>query len=217
MPSSRRPDADGEAPSLGALARASALALAAALVVLVIAVLPAEYGVDPTGLGATLGLTALSQPAAPEAVPPPEGTALAPTPDGPFALYPRGYQVDAREFELGPYEYVEFKYHLAKDATMLFSWQASAGVNHDFHGVPDGAPASDEQSYDKQPRRRADGAFTAPFSGIHGWFWENPGGDTVTVRLTTSGFYTSAHEFHYDGTKATRGVRSADAIPLAVN
>lgn len=217
VPPTERPGPDGPPPSIGTLMRASALALGVALLVLVVAVLPAEYGVDPTGLGRALGFAALSQPPAPEAVAPPEGSALAPTPGGPFALYPRGYQVDAREFELGPYEYLEFKYHLAKDATMLFSWEASADVNHDFHGVPDGAPSSAEQSYDRRARRRADGTFVAPFSGIHGWFWENLGGETVTVRLTTSGFYTSAHEFHYDGSKATRGVRSSDAIPLAIN
>ncbi len=32
-----------------------------AAVVLIIAVLPAEYNIDPTGLGKTLGLTVLSQ------------------------------------------------------------------------------------------------------------------------------------------------------------
>ena len=72
------------------------------------------------------------------------------------------YKVDSRVFVLGPYEYVEFKYHLEKDAVMLFSWSADGNVLQDFHGDPDGAPASAAQSYDKQPRRKSDGTASNP-------------------------------------------------------
>jgi hypothetical protein len=202
-------------PSLRTLAVASGAAVSVAAIVLVVAVLPAEYGIDPLGAGRVLGFAALSQPAAaPDPVPPPRGETLAPVQQGPVGLYPGAFKVDSRQFVLGPYEYVEYKYHLAKDATMLFSWTANADVVHDLHGDPDGAPANASQSFDKQPRRRADGSFTAPFSGIHGWFWENPGGDTITVRVTTAGFYSAAHEFHFDGTRQGREVRSLDTIPL---
>ena len=204
-------------PAMRTLARASAASLGVAMVVLVVAVLPAEYGLDPTGLGRALGFAALSQPAAIEVVAPPPGAELAPVQQGPYGLYPRGYQVDSRVFVLGPYEYVEYKYHLAEHATMLFEWVADGDVVHDFHGVPDGAPSSAEQSYDKQARRRADGTFTAPFTGIHGWYWENPGGETVRVRVTTSGFYTSAREFRFDGTRIARDVRPLDVITPATN
>jgi len=204
-------------PSLRTLAVASAIALVVATLVLVTAVLPAEYGIDPLGTGRMLGFTALSQAGAVTPVPPPQGDTLAPVPQGAFALYPGEYKFDSREFVLGPYEYIEYKYHLAKDASMLFSWTADGDVVHDFHGDPDGAPANSEQSYDKQPRRRAAGSFTAPFSGIHGWFWENPGGETITVRVTTAGFYTSAHEFHFNGTRQDRHVRALESIPLGEN
>jgi hypothetical protein len=204
-------------PSLRTLAVASVISLVVAALVLVTAVLPAEYGIDPLGTGRMLGFTALSQAGAVTPVPPPQGESLAPVPQGAFALYPGEYKFDSREFVLGPYEYVEYKYHLVKDATMLFSWTADGDVVHDFHGDPEGAPANSEQSYDKQPRRRADGSFTAPFSGIHGWFWENPGGETITVRVTTAGFYTSAHEFHFNGTRQDRQVRALDSIPLGEN
>ena len=204
-------------PSLRTLAIASAISAVVAGLVLVIAVLPAEYRIDPLGTGRMFGFAALSQAGALAPVPPPEGDTLAPVQQGVFALYPGEYKFDSREFVLGPYEYVEYKYHLAKDATMLFSWTADGDVMHDFHGDPDGAPANASQSYDKQPRRRADGSFTAPFSGIHGWFWENPGGEMVTVRVTTAGFYTAAHEFRFDGTRQGRDVRTLDSIPLGEN
>lgn len=198
-------------PSVRQLGKAIAAAFVVASVVLVAVVLPAEYGIDPLGTGGAFGLTALSAPAlAP--IPPPEGDALAPVPMGPVALYPGEYKFDSREIALGPYEYVEFKYHLAKGATMLFSWTANGDVVHDFHGDPEGAPADAAQSFDKAPRRRADGSFVAPFTGIHGWYWENPGADTITVRLHTAGFYTSAHQFRYDGTREARDVRALDTL-----
>jgi hypothetical protein len=202
------------APSARKLALASGAALAAAAALLLIAVLPAEYGVDPLGTGKALGLLALSQAGNPEPVPPPQGAALVPVSEGNVALYPGEYKVDSRVFVLGPYEYVEFKYHLGKDAVMLFSWSADGNVLQDFHGDPDGAAAAASQSYDKKPRRKSDGMFTAPFSGIHGWYWENPGADTVTIKVTTAGFYSTAHQFTMKNTREERHVRGLEAIPI---
>ena len=106
---------------------AMAAALVAAAVILVAFVIPAEYAIDPLGIGGALGLTAISRPAlAP--IPPPQGETLAPVALGPVALYSGQYKFDAREIVLGPYEYVEFKYQLAQGATMLFSWRADGAV-----------------------------------------------------------------------------------------
>jgi hypothetical protein len=202
-----------EAPSKRQLLQAIAIAALAAAAILVAAVLPAEYGIDPLGTGRAMGLTALSAPlVASEDVAAPAGTAPVPTPDGAVTHYPVEYKFDSRSFVLGPYEYVEYKYRLEKGATMLFSWTATADVVHDLHGDADGAPKGSSESFDKRPRRRANGSFTAPFTGIHGWFWENPGGQTITVKVTSAGFYTSALEFHFDGTRQRRDVRTLDTI-----
>ena len=45
------------APSAAMLRRATIVALLVAAVVVVTAVLPAEYGIDPTGVGRRIGLT----------------------------------------------------------------------------------------------------------------------------------------------------------------
>jgi hypothetical protein len=194
------------------LFKAMAAAFVAAVVVLLAFVMPAEYGLDPLGTGDALGLTAISSPSlAP--VPLLHGDTLAPVALGPIALYPGQYKFDARDLVLGPYEYVEFKYRLAEGATMLFAWSASSAVMHDFHGDRDGAPADAAQSYDAAPRRQADGSFTAPFTGIHGWYWENPGGDEVTISLHTAGFYSAAYQFNSNRTRDTHEVRALDAIP----
>jgi hypothetical protein len=205
-----------DGPSMRRLAMASAAAFAVAGILLITVVWPAEYGLDPLGTGRLLGLSALGGATVAAPVPPPQGEKVAPVQEGPFALYPAQFNVDSRMIVLGPYEYVEYKYHLEKGAAMVFSWQASGDVMHDFHGDREGQPSSTSaESFDSRPRRQADGSFTAPFTGIHGWFWENLGGESITVKLTTAGFYTSAHQFRSDRTRATREVRGLDAIAPA--
>lgn len=203
-----------QAPSTRTLVWASAAAVALAAVILVVAVLPAEYGIDPVGAGRALGLTAMSLPSAEEEPAPVlEGAALVPTQEGQVSSYLGAFKVDSRVFELGPYEYLEYKYHLEKGAAMLFSWDVTGEVRADFHGDADGAQPSDEPtSYDDRRTRGRDGSFVAPFTGIHGWYWENPGGTPVTVTITTSGFYTFAREFHMDKSRRTHEMSSLDAI-----
>lgn len=50
-----------ELPSARTLARSTLVALAVAAIVLLTAVLPAEYGIDPTGAGRVLGLTQMGE------------------------------------------------------------------------------------------------------------------------------------------------------------
>ena len=42
------------------------------------------------------------------------------------------------------------------------------------------------------------GSFTAPTTGIHGWFWENKGKKEVQIHLTTAGFFDSAKMYSGD-------------------
>jgi hypothetical protein len=167
------------APSARRILGATVAALLIAAVLLVTVVLPAEYGIDPLGTGRLLGLTALA-----------EGSG------GAIQAQAGAYRRDAKEFILGPYEMMEYKYRLERGAPLIFSWQASTPVMYDFHSEPDGGPEGYAESFDKQNGASdRHGTYTAPFSGIHGWYWENPGRQTVTIRLTSAGFYTAAQEF----------------------
>ena len=207
------------APSLARLAKTTAVALVVASVILVMFVLPAEYGIDPIGVGRSLGLTDIAAPPAPEAAAAaPEGSPMVPTQNGPIGEYPKAYQFDVFEFELGPYEYLEYKYQLENGATMVFAWTAAADVDHDFHGERAGGASAEgpaEQSFDKRARRQAAGSYTAPFGGIHGWYWENPGGEPIKIRLTSAGFYTSAVEIRSNRTRHPHVLRPADTLPAA--
>lgn len=207
-----------QVPSMRTLARASAIALAVALLLLMTVVLPAEYGIDPLGTGRAMGLVALTEaPADEPAAAPPAGAALVPAVEGAVGYYPAEYKFDAREIVLQPYDFIEYKYRLEKGATMLFSWSASSDVVHDFHGEPDGAAKDYSESFDKRSRRRGDGSFTAPFSGIHGWFWENQGNEPVTVKLVTAGFYSSAVEIQSNRARAPRELRSLETLAAGEN
>ena len=97
---------------------------------------------------------------------------------------------------------MEYKYRLEKGKALLYTWKATAPVNYELHAEPDGAPRGYAQSYEKRDAtQEASGTLTAPFPGIHGWYWENKTDQPVTVTLQTAGFYNLAHEFRADGVK----------------
>jgi hypothetical protein len=95
---------------------------------------------------------------------------------------------------------MEYKYRLEKGRALLYTWKATGPVNYELHAEPDGGPRGFAQSYEKRDGvQNASGTLTAPFSGIHGWFWENRTAQPVTVTLESAGFYNLAHEFRSTG------------------
>ncbi|MDA1184755.1 MAG: hypothetical protein O2930_08945 [Acidobacteria bacterium] len=176
---------------MSTLAKATAVALVAAAVILATIVLPAEYGIDPLGTGEATGLIELSR-----TQPPP----IVASGSGPVRPQPEGYKVDTRQFTLEPFGgYVEYKYELGAGAAMLYKWSATGVVNFDFHTEPEGLPPSASDSFERGTASEGRGSYVAPYAGIHGWFWQNDEEDVVTVTVTTAGFYAVAKEFRDDG------------------
>ena len=107
------------------------------------------------------------------------------------------YRVDTLTIELEPGEGKEYKYRLEEGRTMLYSWQTSGPVRTEMHSEADGQPEGSAEFFDVVETSTAgNGAFTAPFPGIHGWYWENLSEEEpVTVTLRSSGFYTYGVEF----------------------
>ena len=176
-----------------------AVALGAAVLVagliLVIFILPAEFAVDPLGTGARLGLLPLGEVG--QQVDALNKTAATATGQGAIvAAQDKPFQQESVDFKLAPREGMEYKYRLDKGEALLYAWSASAPVNFEFHAEPDGAPAGYAQTYEKKSAQtQASGTLTAPFPGIHGWYWENTTDKEVTVTLKSAGFYNLAHEF----------------------
>jgi hypothetical protein len=184
------------------IAVAAGAAILAAGLILVTIVLPAEYGVDPLGTGARLGLLDLGivgqQVEALNATAAKGGAAQGAI----LAAQEKPFTQETVDFTLAPREGMEYKYRLEKGEALLYSWTSTAPVNYELHAEPDGAPRGYAQSYEKvDARTGASGTLTSPFSGIHGWFWENTTDQPVTVTLSSAGFYNLAHEFRSDGIK----------------
>ena len=190
------------------LLRSTLIAAAVAVVLLATVVLPAEYGVDPTGAGRVLGLTEMGkikvslareaaladsleasaptgQPGAPEAPAIMPGAAA---PTAPTAAADSRANTHVTEIVLPPGEGKEIKLVMRKDGRVNYSWATDRGVvNYDTHGD---APGIKYHGYAKGSGKGADeGVLVAAFEGAHGWFWRNRGNQVVTVTLRTSGEY----------------------------
>jgi hypothetical protein len=179
------------------IALAGGAALLVAGLMLVMFVLPAEFAVDPLGTGARFGLLPLGVTG--QQVAALESAAAAGTGGQGGAIIvgqERPFQTETVAFKVAPHQGMEYKYRLDKGEALLYSWAATAPVNYELHAEPDGAPAGYAQSYEKRPvTSQASGTLTAPFPGIHGWYWENPTDQEITVTLKSAGFYNIAHEF----------------------
>jgi hypothetical protein len=115
------------------------------------------------------------------------GTATANT------MQPAVYKVDRHQITLRPKEGIEYKYQMEKGATMVYSWKSTGKVHHEFHGEPTGAPRGYADTYLKEDlKEQSHGTFMAPSEGIHGWYWENPSDQDVTVTISAAGFFSRA-------------------------
>lgn len=205
-----------ELPSSKQLVRSTIIAAVSAVVLLFTVVLPADYGVDPTGIGRVLGLTqmgeikvrlakeaeedaaatealnkadaaaAANQQAKPVQTAKPDAVQVPQAPGVPTAGQPSWR--DEMTFTLTPGQGTEVKMKMKEGEKALFSWTVQGGVvNFDTHGDALGRSIS----YEKGRGVASDeGELVAAFTGNHGWFWRNRGEANVTVVLKTGGDYS---------------------------
>lgn len=191
------------------LLRGTFIAAVVAAILLTVAVLPAEYGIDPTGAGQALGLTKLhaaevaaaatGKPASTQAAQAPVtsgSTVSAPGEERALTISSKPtlpYRADEMEIVLAAGKGVEVKTHLAKGATLIYAWTTKNAekVNHDFHGEPINAKENEFESFILEDGvSESRGTLVAPFTGVHGWYWKNKTAGPVTVVLRASGFYS---------------------------
>lgn len=206
-------------PSASRLLRSTLLAAVIAAVLLVTVVMPAEYGVDPTGVGSALGLKAMGEaklalakearetPANPvtaqaattartattattvAAVPAAQSPVASPANAAGPASAARS---DEKSYLLKPGQGIEVKLAMLQGAKVEYSWEVTDGVvNFDAHGDSDSKPVV-SHSYKKGTATAGDkGVLEARFSGKHGWYWRNRGKGNVVVTLRTNGAYSA--------------------------
>lgn len=197
-----------ELPGTAQLLRSTLLAAATAALLLTIVILPAEYAIDPTGIGRTLGLTqmgeikrqlamenarlteqenmVISESATPTTA---AETADARIPEPASETSAVATRTDTTIITLKPGEATEVKLKMAKDALVTYTWSVAGGVvNYDTHADNE---SIDYHGYGKGKAVNSDkGELKAAFEGHHGWFWRNRGNSPVTVTLVTTGPYT---------------------------
>ncbi len=205
-------------PSTRALTRSTVIALAVAGLILGTVVLPAEYGVDPTGVGGALGLTRMGEikvslaaeasSLEPEAMsasevqsePCAEGASAVEAISAPLAAtpIPEGVatpRTDTTTITLEPGQGREVKLSMREGARVAYSWSTDRGVvNYDQH-ADSREPRRDYHPYRKGLGVESDeGELVAAFEGWHGWFWRNRETQPLTVTLRASGDYREIKE-----------------------
>jgi hypothetical protein len=201
-----------ELPTSARLIRSTLIAFVTAVVLLVTVVMPADYGIDPTGIGRVPNLTEMgvikkdlaAEAAADDAAQAAGGAVVATAPavqaaaaaapvvsaaPAPVAAAAAVVWRDETPVTLEPGAGIEIKLTMKEGDKALFDWAVQGGVvNFDTHG--ESFPRS--ISYEKgRGVASKQGELVAAFSGKHGWFFRNLGDAPVTVLLKTGGTYSN--------------------------
>ena len=186
-------------PGKASLFRSTIIASVTAVAIAVTVVLPAEYAIDPTGIGRVLGLTEMGEikqqlEAEAEADRVLHGDdESASLMNGFFGLfvssaYAQETWQDEITFTLAPSESTEIKAAMLKGATLTYSWVATGGrINFDLHAHAGGETVNYEKG---RGAVSGEGSFETPFAGNHGWFWRNRDDSDITVTLKLRGEYS---------------------------
>jgi hypothetical protein len=188
-------DAPTRPMARGRLIASTLAALGVAALVVLGAILPAEFNLDPLGIGRLSGLSRLWAPAD-RKVDAGKGQAAR------AHEYDAAFRTDVVEIPLGGFlsgvenSELEYKVRMKKDATLIYSWEVVGAADprdfhFDFHGhtTPKPGEAMTVSSYRQAFGLRRQGSLTAPFEGIQGWQFSNSSEQPVIVRLRLAGFY----------------------------
>lgn len=199
-------------PSGKRLLKSVLAAIGVAAIVLIAFVLPAEYGIDPLGVGRALGLTAIHAPPTRtlqvkdvlggnekyrEVKLPADPRDPVPLPNPAVSqLKQTAPRTDTVTVELEPGQQTEIKAILDAAQVILYSWKAEGGqVYTDFHGHEPNAGDAFVRYEEQQSGDREQGSLVAPFAGEHGWFWLNISEKPVTITLQISGYYNEIKNY----------------------
>ncbi|USD43862.1 transmembrane anchor protein [Vibrio sp. SCSIO 43135] len=203
-----------ELPTTKQLVRSTFIALGSAMVLLITVILPAEYAIDPTGVGRALGLTEMGEikaQLAQEAAEDQANSAVVAatktvqsesvntepevvlqqlevsSPKNEVTAEAEPVWKDKIMLSLKPGQGAEVKLVMEKDQVAQFEWISKGGpVNYDTHGDGNGK----SMSYKKgRGVPNDEGELVAAFTGNHGWFFRNRNDNVVMVILRTGGDY----------------------------
>jgi len=186
---------ENDLPTSSQLLKSTMVAIGVGCALLILVVLPAEYGTDPTGVGELLGLKKMGE----------IKTRLKKDFLKENQVFKENIDAkdelkvepetgkenqDVMEFVIAPDEAIEIKLEMKKGSIAKYKWTTkNGGLNYNLHG--DGHKGSQRSiSYKKGRMTSSDsGEFKSEFDGYHGWFWRNRNNESVTVTLETIGDY----------------------------
>lgn len=189
------------------------IALVIGGIVLVGAVLPAEYGMDPLGTGKLFGFSKLyveettengdslqtlpimdfeiielTKLGSPASIPKPSAS------EEPIPAEQLAMRSDTIQITVPAGKGIEYKVKSLKLGSVKYDWNTTdkAIIYTDFHGeVYEENPPEEVfyESYLVAYSNNMAGTFTAPFKGKHGWYFRNKNKADVTVTLHLVGQY----------------------------
>lgn len=203
-----------EAPSATNLLKATIATIIGAIILLVLVVLPAEYGVDPTGFGELTGLNTLSGEAyetieiidiiggneVMREVEIPMFGEPTPLPNpSVFQDQEQEAKTISMAIELGAFEQTEIKTVLDEGKVIVYSWQVAGDkdVYFDFHGHEESFGPDFYVRYKERQEglNKSSGSLTAPFYGEHGWLFLNINEEPVSITLNIIGYYNDIIDY----------------------
>ena len=191
----------GKRIALSALA-----ACVVAIAILITVILPAEYGIDPTGIGGLTGFSRLTQEPTRtleivdvtggnervfEAEIPDFGDPV-PLPNPSIHQdSDQPAQTETFQITIEAEQETEIKTVLETGKMILYTWQVDRGtIYSDFHGHDPAVSPDYWVRYKEHQEGNGDnGSLVAPFAGEHGWYWLNYNEFPVTVTLTVTGYF----------------------------
>jgi len=182
------------------LIKNTGIAAFTAIVLLVTIVLPAEYDIDPTGVGSVLGIRGLSHQAVVEGV----NSEIGENAIAAASLLHINHQPPLKfvdvDLILEPYGQGEFKLKMQANAQLSYLWHSGSDLVYaDLHGHTLVLGDEGEQEIvvrylETQEGMGESGQFETPFGGDHGWYFLNLETRPINIRVQISGNFDS-HEY----------------------
>ncbi len=188
--------------------KATIIALITSLILAVVAVLPAEYGKDYTGLGKAFGFSRLHREedkpnetatvtpifkeltlnnvgSGPEVPKPIEGNNPAPS---------KQYEgrKDSIKITVPSGKGLEYKIAVLKYGQVKYAWKTNSETLFvDMHGDVKSADTKSGyfESYTVANSNNMAGSFIAPYEGKHGWYFKNKSNADIEVTINLTGEY----------------------------
>ena len=191
-----QPPTKKDLPTSAQLLKSTVIAIIMAIILLVMVILPAEYGTDPTGVGRLLGLKEMGEikmSLLDESYKESSQQNTTPSIEIDYTeevMVNNTINKDVVEITIEPGQAIEIKLEMKSGSLVQYEWKTiMGGLNYNLHG--DGYKGSQQFiSYKKGRMVPSDsGMLKAEFDGYHGWFWRNREKFSVTVSLQTSGDY----------------------------